>query len=395
MRHYLDFAATSAIRPAEVVKAMVRFLEDCGATPGRGGHARALEAGRFALRCRKAVQRLLGLPGDPGRVAFGPNATAAINTALSGLLRPRDVLVLTAYDHNAVLRTAAYLREHRGVEVRMISGTPEGEIDYEETERLLEGATLLSVNSASNVLGNRLPLEELASRAHAAGALVLFDVAQGAGHLPLRCGDDGADVVAFTGHKGMLGPQGIGGLWVREGVEVPPLLHGGTGGDSRRSEMPGEMPDRLEAGSVNAPGIAGLEAGIRFVLDRGVPALHEHETDLKERLRSGMLSTGRVQVLSPPDPEGVGIVTVTVPGHDAGRLAYRLEQEWGVQGRAGLHCAPECHRVLGSLETGALRLSVGWATTEDDVDRAIEGLEAISSSPTVAGELGRREVGSS
>jgi cysteine desulfurase family protein len=378
MSLYLDYAATSANRPPAVAEAVAHFLTDCGATPGRGGHSPALVAGRTALRCRHAVQSLLGLPGDPGRVAFMANATQALNTALWGVLEPGDPLVVTAYDHNSVLRPAAYLEQARGVQVRMIAGTPDGEIDYQVAEELLDGAKVLSVNSASNVLGHRLPLAELAAIAHAAGALVLLDAAQGAGHLPMNAGEDGADLVAFTGHKGMLGPQGTGGLWVRDGVDIEPLMRGGTGGDSRRREMPSAMPDRLEAGTVNAPGLAGLDAGIRYVMDRGTEAIHAHEAALKARLRSGLEDMSGVRVLSPPAPDGVGIVTLNVEGIDAGALAHRLEKEWGVQGRAGLHCAPECHALLGSAGTGALRFSVGWASTPEDVDRALEGVEGIA-----------------
>ncbi len=380
MSHYLDFAATSALRPPSVVDAVSRFLTECGATPGRGGYGRALDAGRMALACRRAVQDLLGVPGDPGQVAFLPNSTYAINTALWGVLEPGDALVVSQYDHNAVLRPAAYLERTRGVEVRMLSGTPEGEIDTEEAERLLDGARLLVVNSASNVLGNRLPLAELSARARAAGALVLVDAAQGAGHFAMSCAADGADMVAFTGHKGMLGPQGTGGLWVREGVDVEPLLRGGTGGDSSRRDMPEACPDRLEAGTVNAPGLAGLEAGIAWVKERGVAGLAAHEAGLKARLRDGLVEIPGVVLRSPAAPEGVGIVTLTSDTVDPATLALRLDREWDVQGRAGLHCAPECHRILGTLETGALRLSVGWASTEEDVDRAVEGVAAIVTS---------------
>ena len=378
MSHYLDFAATSALRPPVVAEAMARFLVECGATPGRGAYGLALEAGRSALACRHALQRLLGLPGDPGRIAFMPNATYALNTALWGVLRPRNAVVVTAYDHNAVLRPAAFLARERGVEVRMVPGTPDGEIDYDVVERLLRGARLLVVNSACNVLGQRLPLEPLAALARAAGALVLLDAAQGAGHFPLDCGALGADLVAFTGHKGMLGPQGTGGLWVREGVDVEPLVRGGTGGDSSRREMPEAMPDRLEAGTVNAPGLVGLDAGIRFVLERGVDAVHAHELLLKRRLREGLGAMRGVEVRSPAGEDGAGFVTLTAKALDPATLAQRLDAEWGVQGRAGLHCAPECHRLLGTLETGALRLSVGWASTDADVDRALEGIEALT-----------------
>lgn len=384
MSHYLDYGATSAPRPPEVAEAVARFLLECGATPGRSAHAPALEAGRSALRCRRAVQELLGLPGDPGRVAFMPNATAALNTALWGVLSAGDAVVVTQYDHNAVLRPADYLSRVRGVEVRMVEGTPDGALDYEEVERKLAGSRLLVVNAASNVLGNRLPLKDLAARAHAAGALVLVDTAQSGGHVPMDCSGDGADLVAFTGHKGMLGPQGTGGLWVREGLEVEPLMRGGTGGDSASRDMPEAMPDRLEAGTVNAPGLVGLEVGIRFILEKGVGALHAKEMELKARLREGLAGITGVDLLSPAAPDGVGIVTVTARAVDPATLAHRLDKEWGVQARSGLHCAPECHRILGTLETGALRFSLGWASSVEDVDRAIEGVDALVGAQRVA-----------
>ncbi len=384
MSHYLDFAATSAVRPRVVADAVAEFLLEGGASPGRGGYAAAVDAGRRALQCRRGLQEVLGVRGDPGRIAFFQNATHAINTALWGTLEPGDALVLSAYDHNAVLRPAAYLEKVRGIEVRMLSGTAEGDVDLSEAERLLDGAKLLVVNSASNVLGNRLPLRELAELAHEAGARVLCDAAQGAGHFPLRCADDGVDLAAFTGHKGLLGPQGTGGLWVREGLEVEALLRGGTGGSSEQREMPSAMPDRLEAGTLNAPGIMGLAAGVAFVLDRGVEALRVHEAALKARLREGLASIRGVRVRSPAAVDGVGIVTITADRVDPATLATRLDREWDVQVRAGLHCAPEAHRLLGTLETGAVRLSVGWASTIEDVERALRGVDAIAGPRLVA-----------
>lgn len=392
MSVFLDYAATSAVRPPSVAAAVAGYLTGCGATPGRGGYARAVEAGRVALAARRSVQRVLGVGGDPGRVAFMHNATHALNTALWGVLSPGDAVVVTAYDHNAVIRPVSALASQRGVEVRMAAGTPEGEVDYEEVGRLLEGARLLVVNCASNVLGCRLPVEDLASMARAAGTTVLLDAAQGAGHMPLDCEAWGVDMVAFTGHKGLLGPQGTGGLWVGAGLEVRPLLTGGTGGDSTRREMPEPMPDRLEAGTVNAPGLAGLAEGIRFLEARGVDAIHAHEASLKARLRDGLARIPGVTVLSPAAPDGVGIVTFVARDVDPSTLVRRLDAEWGVEGRAGLHCAPDAHRILGTTGQGAVRLSLGWASTEADVDRALEGVEAVTGAPArgAGGAAGRK-----
>ena len=356
---------------------MAEFLDGVACTPGRGGHSGAVEAARLAFRCRRVLSRALGLPGDPGRIAFMHNATHALNTALWGLLGPGDVLVISQYDHNAVLRPAHHLSRDRGVRVRMLSGSPDGEVDLSEAARLLDGASVLVANAASNVLGTLLPMRELSRIAHEAGAIVVADVAQSAGHSVESPAAQGADVVAFTGHKGLLGPQGMGGVWVREGIEVDPFLSGGTGGDSRNREMPAAMPDRLEAGTGNSPGMAGLLAGCAFLRDTGVRTIHRHEMALKARLRDGLDCIAGLQVLSPPGPQGVPVVTVKADGMDAASLAGRLDSEYGVQTRAGLHCAPEVHRILGTTESGAVRFSLGWASTLEDVDAAIDGVAQL------------------
>lgn len=377
MKCYLDYGATSAIRPDSVAEAVASFLRDCGATVGRGGYGPSVEAGRIAHRCRRSLMGLLGVSGDPGRIAFLPNATYAINTALYGTLGEGDAVVISQYDHNAVLRPAHQLARQRGVEVRMLSGVPSGEVDLDELKRLADGAHLVVVNAVSNVLGTTMPVPEMVRVAHEAGALVLVDAAQSVGHLPLQYEQDGVDIVAFTGHKGLLGPQGIGGIWVREGVDVAPLVAGGTGSASEDREMPLWMPDRLEAGTTNGPGIAGLLAGCRYLEETGVSEIRRHERNLKQQLWEGLDALSGVTVVSPRAPDGVGIVTFTVDGQDQGEFASRLEAEWGVMVRSGLHCAPEAHRILGTLETGAIRTSVGWASTDEHVDRAVEAVSQL------------------
>jgi cysteine desulfurase/selenocysteine lyase len=381
--HYLDYAATSAIRPPQVAEAVFRFLTDVGATPGRGGHRRALEAGRIALQCRKGVARILGVPGDPSRIVFGLNATQGINTALSSLLSPGEVVVTTPFDHNAVFRPIHRLVRERGVESRMIPGDATGALDLDRARSLLVGARLLVVNAVSNVLGTRLPITELGELAREAGALFLVDAAQWAGHYTESLPAAGADLLAFTGHKGLLGPQGIGGLWIREGLSLEPLFSGGTGGNSNDREMPVVLPDALEAGSGNAPAMAGLSAGVTYLEDSGVEELHRREQGLKAALWEGLESLAGVRVLSPPAPDGVGIVSVVPMGMDPGTLAQRLDREWGVMVRYGLNCAPEVHKLLGTEEEGAVRFSLGWASTVQDIETAVRGVDAITSPPSV------------
>jgi selenocysteine lyase/cysteine desulfurase len=387
---YLDWAATSAIRPPEVIRAITDYLEHVGATPGRGGHRLAIAAERVALECRQALATLLGFAGDPGRIAFTFNATHGLNTALSGVLTRGDVLVVTAFDHNAVLRCAWKLQAERDVQVRLVPGRPDGTLDDAALARALDGARVLSINGASNVLGTALDVRELCARAHAAGALALVDTAQVAGELPFHAQDFGADMVAVTGHKALLGPQGVGALWVRPGLDVAPLLVGGTGGNSLLREMPDAWPDHLQAGTLNAPGIAGLLAGINFVRQRSVARIQRETSALKAMLHAGLLRLPGVRVLSPPSPEGAPLVTFVARDIDTGTLAGRLDREFGVLGRPGLHCAPETHRLLGTDTTGALRFSIGWRTTTADIERALDAVARLTSARARAGAAAPR-----
>jgi cysteine desulfurase family protein len=382
---YLDYAATSALRPGAVTEAVVRYLRDVGATPGRAGHRRAVEAGRIVLRCRRALAALFNIPGDPGRVTLHLNATHALNAALFGLLRPGDRVVRTEYDHNAVRRPVLALSQ-RGVQAVVIEGDAHGGISMFEVEHALKGARLLVIPHANNVIGNVLPVADLAERAHAAGALVLVDAAQSAGHLPVDVQRMGIDLLAFTGHKGLLGPQGTGGLWIREGIELPPTYFGGTGGDSDSPDMPALLPDRLEAGSMNGPGIAGLLAGVEWLLERGMDAVGRHEHGLRTRLWNALDEIPGVRMHSPAGLDLAGIVTITIDGIDSSEAALRLDREFGVLVRAGQHCAPESHEILGTGATGALRFSIGWATTDAEIGRAAAAVRHVAE--TKAGARG-------
>lgn len=374
---YLDHAATSAVRPPAVAQAVAAYITDVGATPGRGGHQLALEAGRIVLRARQLVGRVLGYSGDPGRVVFTGSATLAINMALWGTLRAGDRLVVTALDHNAVLRPAARLATERGVHVELIAADADGNIDEAALRHALVGARLFTINAASNVLGTAVDVPRLSAIARAAGVLTLVDAAQLLGHAPFDAQSAAVDLVAFAGHKGLLGPQGVGGLWIRPGVEVRPALTGGTGGDSMMRDMPAALPDALEPGTLNGPGIAGLAAGVEVVLGEGVGRIHARLASLKSALHAGLAAIPAVQVLTPPGIDGVPIVTVRSRTMPAAELAARLDRDHGVLTRAGLHCAPEVHRLLGTAGTGAVRFSLGWSSSSEDVERAVEAAAAV------------------
>jgi cysteine desulfurase/selenocysteine lyase len=380
---YLDFAATSAVRPPEVIEAVTSYLRNVGATPGRSGHARALAAGRIALECRRLLAELIGFGGDPGRITFHLNATYALNTAIFGLVRAGDRVIRTRYDHNAVRRPIAAIGS-LGVAADVLDIGPDGRPDLVQLERLLrEGdrpTRFVAIPHASNVTGQLLPIREVSDLAHEYGALVLVDAAQSLGHYPVDIDTMGADLLAFTGHKGVPGPQGVGGLWTRPGVEVRPLAYGGTGGDSDPFEMPDAYPDHLEAGTQNAVGIAGLAAAARWVLGQGVDHLHRTEKELKKRLVAGLGTIPGVTICGASATSELGIVSVLLHDMDAAELTTRIEREHGIQGRGGLHCAPDAHEWMGTLGSGAFRLSLGWATTAEEIDYTINAFRALSES---------------
>lgn len=385
---YFDYAASAGPRPAPVADAVAAYLRDCGAAPGRGTHRWALELGRRILRLREAILALLGASGDPGRVTFHANATYALNVALHSLLRRGDRVVRTAFDHNAVRRPLEAAAARGRLEVRRLPVGPNGEVDLAYAERLLQGARLLVLPHVSNVLGVALPVRELAERAHAAGAWVLLDAAQSVGHTEVDVAALSIDAVAFSGHKGLLGPPGAGVLWLREGLPTRPLARGGTGADSWRRGMPRCLPDRLEAGTLNAAALVGLEAALAWQAEHG-RAVRIRAHALAARLYEELRSIPGVRVLSPPPSlEGAPIVTIAVSGRSSEDVAHVLDRDFAVLVRGGLHCAPETHATLGTLRTGAVRFSLGWRTTTVEVDRAVAAVRAVATG--AAGSSRRR-----
>lgn len=374
--HYLDHAATSWPKPPQVAAAVAAALEGAG-NPGRSGHPLALAAARHVLAAREGVARLLGV-AQPERIAFAPNATAAINLALHGLLRPGDRVVTTAIEHNAVARPLREL-ERQGVAVVRIPCAPDGTPDLDALRAALPGARLLVAAHASNVLGTILPLAEMGRLARAAGALFLVDGAQTAGALPTHLGALPVDLFAFTGHKGLLGPQGTGGLYIRPGLELAPLVRGGTGSRSESEEMPEFPPDRYEAGTPNVPGLAGLAAAAAYLEGLTVARVRAHEQALVQRFLDGLRAIPGVVIYGPAAAGArCGLVSLNLRGASPAALGEALEAGFGICTRVGLHCAPAAHRVASTWPEGSVRFSFGHSNTVADVDAALAALGALA-----------------
>lgn len=376
---YLDNAATSYPKPPDVATAIAGFLAGKAGNPGRSGHRLALAAHGVVADTRRLLAVLLGA-GDPARLVFTLNATDALNLALHGLLRPGDRVVTTSMEHNAVARPLAALAES-GVRVDRVRCARDGSLDPADLERELRLAPtrLVAMTHASNVCGTVLPVVEAADLAHRHGALILVDAAQTAGVLPIDVTAQGIDLLAVPGHKGLLGPTGTGALYVAPGVELRPIRQGGTGSRSEQLRQPDELPDRLEAGTLNTVGIAGLGAAVRSLGEDGLARVRAHEQALTARLLAGLAEIPGVRVYGPGDAaRQVAVVSVTVDGWDPLDLGAALDTSFGIAVRSGLHCAPLAHRTLGTYPQGTVRLAPGATTTPVEIDETLLAVRELA-----------------
>jgi cysteine desulfurase family protein len=353
-------------------------MEEVGANPGRSAHTAAVEAGRIVLETRETLATLFGI-GDSSRIVFTSNATEGINLALFGFLREGDRVVTTGLEHNAVMRPLRYLTEVRHLRLEICPCSPRGELDMDRLDAILRaGARLFVVNHASNVIGTIQPLEEIGAMTEGYGVPLLVDAAQSAGSVPIDVSRAKIALLAFTGHKALFGPQGTGGLYIRDDIELRPLKLGGTGSLSEREEQPDFLPDRYECGTPNTPGIAGLGAGVRFVLGETLDAIRRHEVLLARRLLEGLASIDRIRVYCPGAPSRMlPTVSINVPGMSPAEVGYRLDREHEIAVRVGLHCAPATHRTVGTFPRGTVRLSPGYLNTEAEVDAVCAALREI------------------
>ncbi len=375
---YFDNAATSWPKPPAVSTAIVEQLNNAAGNPGRAGHRLSAAAAGIVADARAAVAELLHVV-DPTRIVFTHNATQALNIALDSLLQPGAHVVTTSVEHNSLMRPLRHL-ERAGVELTVVACGRDGTLDVAAVRKAFRANTcLLVVAHASNAIGTLLPIADLAALAHARGVPLLVDAAQTAGAVPIDVQALGVDMLAFTGHKALLGPTGTGGLYIRPGLELSPLMRGATGSDSAYEIQPLFMPDVHESGTVNVTGLAGLAASVRYLLDVGIDTVRAHREMLVTRFLTAMSSVAWTTIYGPADAaRRCGIVSFNVAGASSSEVALLLDDSFGVMARAGLHCAPAAHRTLGTFPNGSVRFSFGWFNTPEEVDAAILALRDIA-----------------
>ena len=377
---YFDNAATSWPKPEETQTAMSTYLREIGGSPGRSGHRLSLEAGRIILDARESVARLFGVE-DPFRIVFTKNATEALNIALLGLLDAGDHVITSAMEHNSVMRPLRAL-EREGVAVSVIPCSVRGELDPTAIRTAIRPNTrAIVLTHASNVTGTILPIAEVSRVAHEHGLVLIVDAAQTAGALPIAVEAMGIDLMAFTGHKSLFGPPGTGGLYVREGMEarLRPLMMGGTGSRSEFEEQPLFLPDKFEAGTPNTIGLAGLAAGVSWILTRGIEPIRAHEEALAGRFMRGLREIPGIDLYGPDDPSHrTAIVSFNIAKLMPSEAAQELDERFAIMSRPGLHCAPAAHRTIGTFPRGTVRFGFGAFNTEEEIDAALEAVRVLA-----------------
>ena len=377
MSVYLDNGATSFPKAPGVGEAMLDYINNIGANVNRSTYAASSEAETVLMECRERLCALFGTE-DITHAVFTPGMTAGLNMLLKGFLRPGDHVIVSSLEHNAMMRPLRQL-EGQGVEFSRIPADSSGVTDPRDMLPLIRPNTrLVAVMHASNVCGTLLPIKEIGDICRERGLPLILDAAQTAGHYPVDMKELGLSAVCAPGHKGLLGPQGIGVLMLEEGFakRVEPLIAGGTGSASDSELLPPYMPDRFESGTLNIPGIFGLNAALGFILDKGVPALRAHEERLTSRFIAGLEGLPLRLAGTKDIGRRVGVVSIDFTGHDNAEIAYELDKR-GIMTRCGLHCAPSAHRTLGTFPQGTVRFSMGYANAECDVDAAISAIKEI------------------
>lgn len=373
---YLDNAATTQKKPDCVVDAVVHALCSIG-NCGRGAGTEALNAARIVYDARERLAGLFGLD-NPERVCFTANSTEALNITLFGLFEPGDHIISTDLEHNSVLRPL-YALERSGVLLSFLKAGKDGNIDYQEIEPLIRPETKAIVcTHASNLTGNLLDIHQIGKLAQKHGLLFIVDGSQTAGSFPIHMENDHINVLCFTGHKGLMGPQGTGGLCVAPGIDIRPWKVGGTGVHTYLKDQPGDYPTKLEAGTLNGHGIAGLASAVEYIQNLGPENIHKKEIGLMRQFYEAVKAIPGVEIYGDFTGDRAPIVALNIEGYDSGEVADLLSQDFDIAVRAGAHCAPRMHEALGTKERGAVRFSFGWFNTTDEVNAAAEAVRYIA-----------------
>ncbi|TLS35140.1 aminotransferase class V-fold PLP-dependent enzyme [Pseudalkalibacillus caeni] len=376
---YFDNAASSFPKPPAVSEAVMEAITEYGANPGRSGHALATRAGNVINQTRKKLAGLFGL-SDPNHVVFANNATAALNQGIKGFpFTKGDHVLTTSYEHNSVRRPLEALKREKGIAVSYFKPEQNGDFDIGQFEKeILPETRMIIASHASNLTGMILPIEEIGELAKKRNIRFLVDASQSAGILPIHMEKMHIDLLAFPGHKGLLGPQGTGALLIGGTIDLNPLIHGGTGGASEEIGQPDEMPARFESGTLNTPGIAGLSAGIDEVNRLGIRQIFGHEWELTKRFMDGLDIIGGITYYGPEkNVERTSVVPFTIEGIDSHEIAIILDQHYQMAVRAGLHCSPIGHESIGTIEKGAVRVSFGLYNTTEEVEKLLQAIEEI------------------
>lgn len=374
---YLDSSATSFLKPPQVAEAVFRSFNTIG-NAGRGAHAPTLNASRLIYDTREKLAALFGTP-DPSRIAFTCNATEALNIAIHGAIHPGEHVITTACEHNSVLRPL-YLKEKEGTELTIIPADKKGRIRYDLLESSVKSNTsAIVLTHASNLSGNVIDLAFVSNFAKKHGLLLIVDASQTAGSLPINVVKMGIDILCFTGHKGLFGPQGTGGLYVREGLTLSPLKSGGSGIHSFDRQHPTDMPTALEAGTLNGHGIAGLNAGLDYILSTGVKNIHAKEISLSRRFVNGISDISDLKLYGDIDaPLRTPIISLNIGNMSSASVSDILWEDYEICVRAGAHCAPLMHKTFGTEKQGAVRFSFSCFNTEAEIDTAIQAMHEIA-----------------
>jgi cysteine desulfurase family protein len=374
---YLDNAATTYPKPESVYVAMDKCMREYGANPGRSGHKLALEAGRAIYKTRELICKLFNID-NPMQIIFTCNATDSLNLALKGILKEGDHVITTSMEHNSMIRPIVTL-EKLGVEHTVIPCDKKGNIDPKLIEKEIKYNTkLIATTHASNVSGTLMPIEEIGKIAKKNKILYLVDAAQTAGVYNIDIKKMNIDLLATPGHKGLLGPQGTGFLYIREGIALQQMKEGGTGSKSELLTQPEIVPDRYESGTPNTPGIVGLGAGIEFILKEGIEKIQRHEEALTEHMLLELQKIDRINIYGPVDAKKqAAVISINIGDEDSSEVSYLLDKVFNIAVRSGLHCAPMAHKTMGTFEQGTVRFSLGYFNTKEDVKKAVEALKKI------------------